>query len=217
MGTTPLASWKNLADTRSFRFPSPLYPILDAGVDPTDDVQRRIEALSRSGCGLVQLRAKGLDDAAFFRWAEEAVSAARRVAGLRIVVNDRVDLAAAAGADGVHLGQEDSSPGAARRVLGESAIVGLSTHDDEGVRRGEQEPVDYLAIGPIFETRTKANPDPVVGVGRLERLRALTRKPLVAIGGVSRDNAQRVLDGGADAVAVISASPAWRRRYSGIA
>lgn len=184
---------------------APLYPIVDASVDPLEDIGLRIGALASAGCGLVQLRGKQLSERDFFQWAEAAVQAARGHAGFRILINDRVDIAALVGAAGVHLGQEDLSPATAREVLGDAAVIGLSTHNEEQLRLGDHQPVDYLAVGPIFATASKENPDPVVGLERLARCRTLTAKPLVAIGGVSHDNARRVVGAGADSVAVISA------------
>ena len=103
----------------------------------------------------------------------------------------------------LHLGQDDLAPSDARRILPATAIIGFSTHNEEQLRAGDAEPVDYLAIGPIFATGSKQNPDPVVGLDRLRALRTLTRKPLVAIGGITRELAPQVFEAGADSVAVI--------------
>jgi thiamine-phosphate pyrophosphorylase len=133
-----------------------------------------------------------------------------------LILNDRADLARLAGWDGVHLGQEDLSPGGARVVLGGTAIIGLSTHNEDQIIKAEACPsvalrddnpfqaADYLAIGPVFSTGTKENPDPVVGLEGVRRARALTKKPLVAIGGITRANAASVIEAGADSVAVIA-------------
>jgi thiamine-phosphate pyrophosphorylase len=110
-----------------------------------------------------------------------------------------------AGADGVHVGQEDLPPAACRTVLGAGALVGLSTHDLAQVSAAVREPIDYLAVGPVFPTRTKANPDPVVGLDLVRRARDLWSGPLVAIGGITAANAAEVVRAGADGVAVISA------------
>ena len=119
-------------------------------------------------------------------------------------MNDRADLCLASGFDGLHLGQEDLLPESARRILGPDRWLGVSTHNPEQLADADKTSADYLAIGPIFATSSKANPDPVVGLEGLRRTRELTRKPLVAIGGITRANARSVIDAGADAVAVIS-------------
>jgi Thiamine monophosphate synthase len=123
-------------------------------------------------------------------------------AAVPLIINDRADIAQLLGA-GLHLGQEDLPPAAARRLMGASACLGFSTHNAAQLTAAAGEPVDYLAIGPLFATQSKLNPDPVVGVGRLRDLRRLTGKPLVAIGGITRENALAVLEAGADSVAVI--------------
>jgi thiamine-phosphate pyrophosphorylase len=118
------------------------------------------------------------------------------------VVNDRADLAKLFGA-ALHLGQDDLLPSVARRVVGKDAMVGYSTHNEAQLRAACDEPADYLALGPIFGTVTKENPDPTVGVDELSRLRPLSNRPLVAIGGITRSNAHQVLDAAADSLAVI--------------
>src|SRR6185295_6361951 len=107
--------------------------------------------------------------------------------------------------DGVHLGQDDLDPGAVRSLLPPGAVLGVSTHDPDQLQRAAREPVDYVAIGPVFPTRSKAAPDPVVGLEMVRRARALTSLPLVAIGGITEMNARSVVDAGADGLAVISA------------
>lgn len=130
----------------------------------------------------------------------------RRRLGRRIVLimNDRADLALAGDFDGVHVGQDDLSVEAVRRVVGPELIVGASTHNPEQLQVADQTSADYLAIGPVFATASKVNPDPVVGVDGVRRARELTRKPLVAIGGITLDNARAVLEAGADSLALIS-------------
>jgi thiamine-phosphate pyrophosphorylase len=123
---------------------------------------------------------------------------------LRLIMNDRADLCLAADFDGVHVGQDDLSPEAVRQIIGPDRWLGVSTHNPEQLREADLSSADYLAIGPVFTTSSKANPDPVVGLEGVRRARALTRKPLVAIGGVTRENAASVIDAGADSVAVIS-------------
>jgi thiamine-phosphate pyrophosphorylase len=125
--------------------------------------------------------------------------------GARLIMNDRADLAVLAGFDGVHVGQEDLPPEDARTVVGLNRIVGVSTHNDAQLRAADQTSAGYIAIGPVFATGTKQNPDPVVGLAGIRRARALTQRPLVAIGGITRANARSVLEAGADSVAVISA------------
>ena len=122
----------------------------------------------------------------------------------KIVINDRADVAKMLGADGVHLGQDDLPPSRVRALVGPDVWIGCSTHNEAQFRAAGREPADYLALGPIFATGSKENPDPVVGLAELARLRPLTAKPLVAIGGIARDNVRQVLEAGADAVAVIS-------------
>jgi thiamine-phosphate pyrophosphorylase len=126
---------------------------------------------------------------------------------VQVIVNDRVDIALAVGADGVHLGQDDLPAEAARRVLGENSIIGVSTHTLEEAKAAAHQPVNYIAFGPIFHTSTKANPDPVVGLDRLREVRANipAHIPLVAIGGITAANARAVITAGADCVAVIGA------------
>ena len=119
-------------------------------------------------------------------------------------MNDRADLCLAAAFDGLHVGQDDLSPDAARSIIGPDRGLGISTHNPEQIAVADQTDADYLAIGPVFATASKANPDPVVGLEGVRRARALTRKPLVAIGGITRQNARSVIEAGADSVAVIS-------------
>ena len=121
---------------------------------------------------------------------------------MTLIVNDRADIAALLAA-GLHVGQEDLEPSAARRVIGTDAVLGYSTHNAAQLAAAAAEPATYLAIGPIFATVSKENPDPVVGLEALPGLRALTRRPLVAIGGITLNNARAVLEAGVDSIAVI--------------
>ena len=121
-----------------------------------------------------------------------------------LIMNDRADLCLAADFDGVHVGQDDLSPEAVRAIIGPERWLGVSTHNPEQLREADLTSADYLAIGPVFATSSKENPDPVVGLEGVRRARALTRKPLVAIGGITRANAASVIEAGADSVAVIS-------------
>jgi thiamine-phosphate pyrophosphorylase len=180
-----------------------LYPITDArlsGLSHAEQVRR----LGAGGATLIQLREKHLSPREFYSEAEEALRVARSL-GVRLIINDRVDIALALSADGVHLGQDDLPPEAARKILGERAIIGFSTHTVEQAREAAHLPIDYLAIGPIFETSSKENPDPVVGLDGLRCTRqAIGEIPLVAIGGLRLENVSETLKAGADAVAVIS-------------
>ncbi|MDR3765183.1 MAG: thiamine phosphate synthase [Acidobacteriota bacterium] len=190
-----------------------LYPILDAGTlatlcDPGELVDFLLQTateLFAAGCALMQLRAKQMT-ADEQLWLAQAVRQALPSATL--ILNDRADLAVAAGFDGVHVGQEDLSPEAARTLVGPGRIVGLSTHNAQQFAAALLEPVDYLALGPVFATVSKANADPVVGLEGVRAARRLLIEsgkavPLVAIGGINRENARAVLAAGADSVAVI--------------
>lgn len=180
----------------------PVYPITSPDVGrPLVSV---VEALIAGGATLIQIR----DKQAAARTLYTAVCAVLELArprGVRVLVNDRVDVAHAAAADGVHLGQDDLDPVAARAILGPTAIIGYSTHNVDQAMAADRLPVDYLAIGPVFDTQTKENPDPVVGLEGVRAVRAVTGKPLVAIGGITPDRIAAVRAAGADAVALISA------------
>jgi len=136
---------------------------------------------------------------------EQSRELKRRFGGfVTLIMDDRADLCLAAGFDGVHVGQDDLSPAGARKVIGERLWLGVSTHNPEQVAEADKTSADYIAIGPVFSTASKANPDPVIGLEGVQNARALTRKPLVAIGGINRANCRSVIDAGADSVAVIS-------------
>jgi thiamine-phosphate pyrophosphorylase len=124
--------------------------------------------------------------------------------GVTFIVNDRADVAALSGASGVHLGQEDLDVEAARSVMGAGKLVGVSTHNFEQFQQATTSSADYIAVGPVFSTATKSNPDPVVGTELLRRVRPLSDKPIVAIGGITLERAVEALQAGADSVAVIS-------------
>ena len=180
-----------------------LYPLTDTRLSQLSHAEQ-IAQLSQLGVRIIQFRDKTLSAREFHREAAEALRVARDV-GVKLIINDRVDIALALGADGVHLGQEDLPPAAARQLLGSEAIIGLSTHNLEQARRAAAQPVDYIAIGPIFSTSTKDKPDPEVGLGVLRQVSEIVGKtPLVAIGGISSANGAEVIDSGADAIAVIS-------------
>jgi thiamine-phosphate pyrophosphorylase len=180
-----------------------LYPITDQHLSGLSHAEQ-VDLLIDSGATLIQLREKIDPPLRFFKQAELAVRVAHD-RGAKIIINDRVDIALALKADGVHLGQEDLSPDAARRILGSDAIIGFSTHSLEQARLATQMPVDYVAIGPIFSTATKQSANPPVGLDGLARVReALGGMPLVAIGGITCENIGSVVKAGADVVAVIS-------------
>lgn len=179
------------------------YPIVDAGRLHGRDPAFVVDSLARAGARLIQLRVKGLSDRRWLAMAGAALAAAR-ASGAYLVVNDRADIARIAGADGLHVGQDDLAGTDARAVVGPGVLLGVSTHNLDQLAAAATEAVDYLAIGPVFPTRTKDNPDPVVGLEMVRRARAATTRPLVAIGGITRANARSVVEAGADGVAVIS-------------
>jgi thiamine-phosphate pyrophosphorylase len=190
-----------------------LYPILDADSLIADSgaesllqvVCSHAMALAEAGCTVMQYRAKQLNVRDALAQAREL---RRLLPGITLIMNDRADLCLAAAFDGVHVGQDDLSPEAARGVVGVERIVGLSTHNSAQMTEALGKPVDYLAIGPVFATVSKANPDPAVGLEGVSEARRLRDEsgralPLVAIGGITLDNATDVLKAGADSVAVI--------------
>jgi thiamine-phosphate pyrophosphorylase len=169
------------------------YPIIDSV--PAAGV------LLEAGAQILQFRHKGFFSRQAFEDASRIAELCRS-AGALFVVNDRADIALLLNA-GLHLGQDDLTPWDARRILPAPNIIGFSTHNEQQLRAGDTDLVDYLAIGPIFATGSKQNPDPVVGLNRLRALRPLTQKPLVAIGGITRELAPAVFQAGADSVAII--------------
>jgi len=185
-----------------------LYAILDARCFPdVAGMFAAAEELATVGCTLLQYRNKSGNAR---QMLEEARELRKRLGeNVKLIMNDRADLCLAAGFDGVHVGQDDLSPEAARRIIGtefqgRARWLGVSTHNPEQLAEADKTSADYLAIGPVFATSSKANPDPVVGLEGVRQARELTRKLLVAIGGITRANAQSVIEAGADAVAVIS-------------
>jgi thiamine-phosphate pyrophosphorylase len=179
-----------------------LYAILDRSLFPDSEALFSAAGeLVAGGVTLLQYRDKGGNAR---QMLEQARELKRRLGGsVKLIMNDRADLCLAAGFDGVHVGQEDLSAEGGRRVIG-SLWLGVSTHSPEQVREADRTSADYLAIGPVFPTASKANPDPVVGLEGVRKARTLTRKPLVAIGGINRANCRSVIEAGADSVAVIS-------------
>jgi thiamine-phosphate pyrophosphorylase len=192
-----------------------LYPIIDfscfaAQPDPILAIVRYAEELIAAGATLIQLRDKSQPEQ-----PRRFLSCARELRRMTLdratlIINDRVDICLAADADGVHLGQDDLSPAVARRIFGQvkdgkTRIIGFSTHNLAQVIAADSLPIDYIAIGPVFATGSKANPDPVIGLEGVRQTRRVTKKPLVAIGGIARQNCSQVkAAGGADTVAVIS-------------
>jgi thiamine-phosphate pyrophosphorylase len=184
-----------------------LYAILDVTSLPeisrsTSGIVGFARELALGGVEFIQYRNKDRDVRTMLSHARELRRALDRK--VKLIMNDRADLCLAAGFDGVHVGQDDLSPEGARLVVGKERIVGVSTHNLEQLNLADASPVDYIAFGPIFATSAKQNPDPVVGLEGLRAARAATRKPLVAIGGITRANARSVIGVGADCIAVIS-------------
>jgi thiamine-phosphate pyrophosphorylase len=180
-----------------------LYAILDSANFPD------IEALCLSatelvaaGVTLLQYRNKAGNPRQMLEQAQELKC--RLGSSVTLIMNDRADLCLAAGFDGVHVGQDDLSPGGVRAVIGNRLWLGVSTHNPEQLAEADKTTANYLAIGPVFATQSRVNPDPVIGLQGVRRARTLTRKPLVAIGGITRGNCRSVIEAGADAVAVIS-------------
>jgi thiamine-phosphate pyrophosphorylase len=181
-----------------FQLPA-FYPILDSECGLP--VASAAEAILEAGARIIQFRHKSFFSRQTFEQAEIIASLCRN-AGALFIMNDRADMAMLLDS-GLHLGQDDLPPTDARKIMTSGCIIGFSTHNEAQLRAADREPVNYLAIGPIFGTTSKRNPDPIVGVERLDALRSLTRKPLVAIGGITRKTARMVLDAGADSVAII--------------
>ncbi len=191
----------------------PLYAILDPDFTTLPLPELGV-SLAAAGVQLMQLRCKHASAARMHALASELAGLLRPM-GVRFIVNDRADVAALSGASGVHVGQEDLSVEDARLFCGPPLWVGVSTHNLEQLREADRTSADYIAVGPVFHTGTKANPDPVVGVEFVKAARRLTRKPLVAIGGITLESAAEVFRAGADSLAVISdliaaADPAQR-------
>ena len=185
------------------RLPSPLYAILDRSVSRGRDLPALLDAVLGGGGRLIQLREKTMPLAELLPLARRLARRCRE-AGALFIVNDRADLALAAEADGLHVGQDDLPARRARGLLRPGMILGVSTHDPEQARRAADDGADYVAVGSIYPTTSKAGFQ-LVGPDLIRRVRPLVSVPLVGIGGITADNAEAVLDAGADAVAVISA------------
>ncbi|MGA8763016.1 MAG: thiamine phosphate synthase [Candidatus Sulfotelmatobacter sp.] len=180
-----------------------LYAIVDAAfLSTAEDMVAFVGELVAGGCSLLQYRNKGSNAGAMLEQARELK---KRVGpSVKFIINDRADLCLAAEFDGVHVGQDDLSPESVRRIIGPNRWLGISTHNSEQLNEADRTSADYLAMGPVFSTSSKEKPDPIVGLDGVRRARGLTRKPLVAIGGITRANAASVIEAGADSVAVIS-------------
>ena len=186
-----------------FRLPR-VYPLTDVQLSGLSHAEQ-VRLLSEGGATLIQLREKQMAALEFYEQARAALAVAARN-GVQLIINDRVDVALAVGVHGVHLGQDDMPPEAARRLLGPEMIIGYSTHTVEQALAALELPVDYIATGPIFQTSTKTDTSPVLGLDGLHAVRqAVGKFPLVAIGGITQANASEVIEAGADSVAVISA------------
>ena len=188
---------------RNFRLPS-VYPITSTEISGLPH-REQAERLIAGGAAIIQLRDKHAKPRDLYAAAQQTLEITRKF-GVRLIINDRVDIVLALGADGVHLGQDDLPPEKAREILGDAAIIGYSTHSVEQAINAATLPVDYIAIGPVFPTGTKADHDPTVGIDSVALVRkAIGSLPLVAIGGITASNICRVLEAGADSAAVISA------------
>ncbi len=186
-----------------------LYPIVDAAFfSSTQGLAAFAEELIAGGCTLLQYRNKSGNARLMLEQARELRRRCRTGVSdphvPKLIMNDRADLCLIAEFDGVHVGQEDLLPELVRGIIGSGRWLGVSTHNPEQVQEADRSSADYMAIGPVFSTSSKDRPDPVVGLEGVRRGRLLTRKPLVAIGGITRANAASVIEAGADSVAVIS-------------
>jgi thiamine-phosphate pyrophosphorylase len=184
------------------------YPILDSGCYPDSEaLLKAAEQLVAAGGRILQYRNKSGDAA---RMLIDARELRQRVLysgsgdSVILIMNDRADLCLAADFEGVHVGQDDLSPASARKIVGPNRWLGVSTHNPAQVIEADKTSADYVAIGPVFGTVSKANPDPIVGLEGVREARKLTTKPLVAIGGITSSNCAEVIEAGADSVAVIS-------------
>lgn len=181
-----------------------IYPITDTRISGLSHLEQ-VKRLVAGGARFIQLREKYASPGDFFEQANAVIIFARET-GVKILINDRVDIALALKADGVHLGQDDLPPELARQILGPEAIIGFSTHSIEQVLDAVALPIDYVAYGPIFQTTTKENPDPVVGIEAIKAIRqTIGELQLVAIGGISANDVRSVINAGADSAAMIGA------------
>jgi thiamine-phosphate pyrophosphorylase len=180
-----------------------IYAILDASRFSSEQLLfDAANELATAGAKIIQYRNKSADARITLQQAKELKM--RIGSRAKLIMNDRADLCLAAEFDGVHLGQDDLLPESARQIIGTRRWLGVSTHNPEQVVKADRTSADYIAIGPVFATVSKANPDPIVGLDGVRRARELTTKPLVAIGGINRQNCLSVIEAGADSIAVIS-------------
>lgn len=185
--------------------PAPfVYAILDIGLLGGRPAGPVVGALVEGGVRLLQVRGKQVPERDLLACCEAALDAARP-RGVPVLVNDRPDVARIVGADGVHVGQGDLPVADVRSVLGDAALVGLSTHDPNQLATALGDPIDYVAVGPVYPTPTKADADPVVGLALVAEARRLSHVPVVAIGGITSANAGDVVRAGAHGLAVASA------------
>lgn len=180
-----------------------IYPITDVRLAKISHAEQ-VKNLIEGGAEIVQLREKYASPQEFYESAKKALEISRSQ-NVKIIINDRVDIALILKAHGVHLGQDDLPPEHARKILGEKAIIGFSTHTLAQAAEAVKFPIDYIAIGPVFATKTKENPSEIVGIENIKRVRdAVGNFPLIAIGGITLENFQYVLNAGANSVAIIS-------------
>ncbi len=179
-----------------------IYPITDTRISKLSHAEQ-VERLIEGGADIIQLREKYAAPKEFYEAAKVALKIARR-RNVKIIINDRVDIALALEADGVHLGQTDLPPEHARRILGKKAIIGFSTHNLQQAAKAVKLPIDYLAIGPVFSTTTKTNPEKTVGIEGVKNVReAVGDFPVVAIGGITFENYRKILQAGANSAAIV--------------
>lgn len=185
--------------------PPLVYALADAEALAPTGLSEGIERIAAAGVRWIQIRAKRLSDHDLYRAVERSLERIDRLK-VELWLNDRADLAQLFPVAGLHVGQTDLTPGQARRVVGDDVWIGVSTHSVEQLGRAAEDPdVDVVAVGPIFATRGKRNPDPVIGLELIRAARARTDKPLVAIGGIGPSNIAAVLEAGADSVALLGA------------
>lgn len=185
------------------KIPPKIYPITDTRISQISHAEQCLK-LIEGGAKFIQLREKYALSDEFYEEAKKALEIARRH-DVKIIINDRVDIALALKADGVHLGQNDLPPEKVRKILGQNAIIGFSTHSVGQALEALKLPIDYIAVGPVFDTSTKKNPDKVIGLEGLKKVRKVIGEfPLVAIGGINFGNFKDIFDAGADSVAIIS-------------